>query len=113
AAGKRPHTQTRPPVQPPAPTARTCRPRGRLTKPSTGASLMSEKETARAADAAPVRGGGTDAASASDNGQQRKGRLPGWATGFGAQVIAGLIVGLILGFIARGQDGGSGEGWLT
>ncbi|CAM3907072.1 dicarboxylate/amino acid:cation symporter [Corynebacterium frankenforstense] len=74
---------------------------------------MSEKETARAADAAPVRGGGTDAASASDNGQQRKGLLPGWATGFGAQVIAGLIVGLILGFIARGQDGGSGEGWLT
>ncbi|MEX3505328.1 dicarboxylate/amino acid:cation symporter [Corynebacterium sp. LK2510] len=30
--------------------------------------------------------------------------LPKWATGFGAQVIAGLIVGLILGLIARGGD---------
>ncbi|WP_293773675.1 dicarboxylate/amino acid:cation symporter [uncultured Corynebacterium sp.] len=31
-------------------------------------------------------------------------RLPSWATGFGAQVIAGLIVGLILGFIASRLD---------
>ena len=32
--------------------------------------------------------------------------LPKWATGFGAQVIAGLIIGLILGFIAArmGED---------
>ncbi|WP_342318799.1 dicarboxylate/amino acid:cation symporter [Corynebacterium mayonis] len=30
--------------------------------------------------------------------------LPKWATGFGAQVIAGLIIGLILGLIARGGD---------
>lgn len=34
----------------------------------------------------------------------RRQLLPGWATGFGAQVIAGLIVGLILGFIAAGLD---------
>ena len=32
--------------------------------------------------------------------------LPGWMTGFGAQVIAGLIIGLILGFIARAQSSG-------
>ena len=30
--------------------------------------------------------------------------LPKWATGFGAQVIYGLIIGLILGFIAAGSD---------
>lgn len=30
--------------------------------------------------------------------------LPSWATGFGAQVIAGLIIGLILGFIASGME---------
>ena len=29
--------------------------------------------------------------------------LPKWATSFGAQVIAGLIIGLILGFIAAGM----------
>ena len=34
--------------------------------------------------------------------------LPAWATGFGAQVIYGLIIGLILGFIARGTGEGSG-----
>ncbi|WP_293820419.1 dicarboxylate/amino acid:cation symporter [uncultured Corynebacterium sp.] len=40
--------------------------------------------------------------------------LPGWATGFGAQVIAGLIIGLILGFIASGMDTGpDNPGWLT
>ncbi|SDS65516.1 dicarboxylate/amino acid:cation symporter [Corynebacterium timonense] len=31
-------------------------------------------------------------------------RLPQWATGFGAQVIAGLVAGLVLGFIARSAD---------
>lgn len=31
------------------------------------------------------------------------GRLPSWSKGFGAQVITGLIVGLVLGFIARSQ----------
>ena len=41
-------------------------------------------------------------------------RLPGWATGFGAQVIAGLIIGLILGFIASGMDTDpDNPGWLT
>ncbi|MDO5032787.1 dicarboxylate/amino acid:cation symporter [Corynebacterium sp.] len=45
-------------------------------------------------------------------------RLPSWATGFGAQVIAGLIVGLILGFIAAGMDSGlpadnEKGSWLT
>ena len=56
-----------------------------------------------------------------DNGAKRndtvdkKKLLPGWMTGFGAQVIAGLIIGLILGFIARAQSNGLGgdkEGWL-
>ncbi|WP_448852269.1 dicarboxylate/amino acid:cation symporter [Corynebacterium sp. 335C] len=37
------------------------------------------------------------------------GRLPSWATSFGAQVIYGLIIGLILGFIARGMGEGN---WL-
>ncbi|WP_408926949.1 dicarboxylate/amino acid:cation symporter [Corynebacterium marquesiae] len=41
-------------------------------------------------------------------------KLPGWATGFGAQVIAGLIIGLILGFIASGMDTApDNPGWLT
>lgn len=47
--------------------------------------------------------------------QQAK-RLPGWLTGFGAQVTAGLIVGLVLGLIARSLDGNLGAGqtsWLT
>ncbi|OFR67070.1 dicarboxylate/amino acid:cation symporter [Corynebacterium sp. HMSC078H07] len=35
--------------------------------------------------------------------------LPSWATGFGAQVIAGLIIGLILGFIASGME----SSWLS
>ncbi|WCZ37701.1 dicarboxylate/amino acid:cation symporter [Corynebacterium jeddahense] len=34
-------------------------------------------------------------------------RLPKWATSFGAQVIYGLIIGLILGFIAAGMPGGN------
>ncbi|MDO4928087.1 MAG: dicarboxylate/amino acid:cation symporter [Corynebacterium sp.] len=38
---------------------------------------------------------------------QRK--IPAWLTGFGAQVIIGLIIGLILGFVARGQGE---ETWL-
>ncbi|AHI21492.1 dicarboxylate/amino acid:cation symporter [Corynebacterium vitaeruminis] len=44
-----------------------------------------------------------------------KSRLPGWLTGFGAQVITGLIVGLILGLIARSLDAGLGDqtSWLT
>lgn len=34
-------------------------------------------------------------------------RLPKWATSFGAQVIYGLIIGLILGFIAAGMPSGN------
>lgn len=34
-------------------------------------------------------------------------RLPKWATSFGAQVIYGLIIGLILGFIAAGMPDGN------
>ncbi|MBZ8177403.1 cation:dicarboxylase symporter family transporter [Corynebacterium sp. 3HC-13] len=39
----------------------------------------------------------------------------GWATGFGAQVIYGLIIGLILGFIARSLSPHSSEpdNWLS
>ena len=48
---------------------------------------------------------------------KRKGlRLPSWLTGFGGQVIIGLIIGLILGLVARGMDAGLGEdgqSWLT
>lgn len=49
---------------------------------------------------------------------KRTSRLPSWATGFGAQIIAGLIIGLILGFIAAGMDSGlpadnEDGGWLT
>lgn len=46
----------------------------------------------------------------------KKSRPPSWLTGFGGQVIIGLIIGLILGFIARGMDAGLGEdqqSWLT
>ncbi|MGV0360810.1 dicarboxylate/amino acid:cation symporter [Corynebacterium minutissimum] len=35
--------------------------------------------------------------------------LPSWATGFGAQVIAGLIIGLTLGFIASSME----SSWLS
>lgn len=41
--------------------------------------------------------------------------VPGWLTGFGAQVITGLIVGLVLGFVARAQGadlGDGGQSWL-
>ena len=34
-------------------------------------------------------------------------RLPKWATSFGAQVIYGLIIGLVLGFIAAGMPDGN------
>ncbi|MGV0330579.1 dicarboxylate/amino acid:cation symporter [Corynebacterium macginleyi] len=41
-------------------------------------------------------------------------KLPRWATGFGSQVIAGLIIGLILGLIASGMDTDpDNPGWLT
>lgn len=46
----------------------------------------------------------TDAPSAASTSTAAPRRhLPAWLTGFGAQVIAGLVVGLILGFIARAQ----------
>ena len=46
----------------------------------------------------------TDApAAASTSTTAPRRHLPAWLTGFGAQVIAGLVVGLILGFIARAQ----------
>lgn len=37
-------------------------------------------------------------------------RLPAWMTNFGAQVVAGLILGLVLGFSARAMAEGN---WLT
>lgn len=43
-------------------------------------------------------------------------RLPSWLTGFGAQVITGMIIGLILGLVARNMDAslaGDETGWLT
>lgn len=55
---------------------------------------MSAPETS----AAPARGRQCEEAAPKKSG------LPGWATGFGAQVIAGLIIGLVLGFVAR-MDG--------
>ena len=54
--------------------------------------------------------------TANAQSQEAKRGLPGWATGFGAQVIAGLIIGLIVGFIASGMDAGRAEddaSWLT
>ena len=42
-------------------------------------------------------------AAASTSTATPRRHLPAWLTGFGAQVIAGLVVGLILGFIARAQ----------
>ncbi|HJF11597.1 MAG TPA: dicarboxylate/amino acid:cation symporter, partial [Corynebacterium falsenii] len=44
----------------------------------------------------------TPASPSAATQKTRRGRnrlLPQWMTGFGAQVIAGLIIGLILGFI--------------
>ncbi|WP_295626790.1 dicarboxylate/amino acid:cation symporter [uncultured Corynebacterium sp.] len=40
--------------------------------------------------------------STRDEAATRRRILPAWSTGFGAQVIYGLIIGLILGLIARG-----------
>ncbi|MFS0208929.1 dicarboxylate/amino acid:cation symporter [Corynebacterium striatum] len=50
--------------------------------------------------------------------QTQSRKLPSWVTGFGAQVIAGLIIGLILGFIASKMDAGltaddEKGSWLT
>ena len=43
-----------------------------------------------------------------------KNKLPSWATGFGAQVIVGLIIGVILGLVASGMDTDpENPGWLT
>lgn len=39
--------------------------------------------------------------------------LPGWLTGFGAQVFAGLLIGLILGFIARNTSTEHSDSWLA
>lgn len=47
------------------------------------------------------------ASPASPDTHNRK-KLPSWLTNFGAQVVYGLIIGLILGFIARGTAEGSG-----
>jgi Na+/H+-dicarboxylate symporter len=30
--------------------------------------------------------------------------LPGWLTNFGFQIIAGLVIGIVLGLIARATD---------
>ena len=59
-------------------------------------------ETSAATSAAATN----DAAGPGAPGRRRI--LPAWATGFGAQVIYGLIIGLILGFVARGTGEGSG-----
>lgn len=54
------------------------------------------------------------ATPADDKNTRGSSGLPKWATGFGAQVIAGLIIGLILGFIAAGMGGTSEDpNWLT
>ncbi|WP_300908227.1 cation:dicarboxylate symporter family transporter, partial [Corynebacterium stationis] len=46
----------------------------------------------------------SDTATRSGQTKNKRFGLPQWATGFGAQVIAGLIIGLILGFIASGMN---------
>lgn len=48
--------------------------------------------------------------------ETRASRLPTWLTGFGFQVTLGLLLGLLLGFVARGLDAGLAEddtSWLT
>src|SRR5699024_3366315 len=42
--------------------------------------------------------------TSSETTHKKKYGIPQWATGFGAQVVAGLIVGLVLGFIASGMS---------
>lgn len=46
---------------------------------------------------------GTRAADAPATRTDKRRRLPSWATGFGAQVFTGLVIGLVLGLVARGQ----------
>ena len=46
----------------------------------------------------------SDTATSSETNKKKKSGLPAWATGFGAQVFAGLIIGLILGFVASGMS---------
>lgn len=53
--------------------------------------------------------------SASAAAPPRRSPLPTWAIGFGAQVIYGLLIGLILGLIARslGPNPGEPDNWLA
>lgn len=53
--------------------------------------------------------------SASAAAPPRRSPLPTWATGFGAQVIYGLLIGLILGLIARslGPNPSEPDNWLA
>ncbi|MGO3456564.1 dicarboxylate/amino acid:cation symporter [Corynebacterium casei] len=46
----------------------------------------------------------SDTSTRSEATNNKRFGLPKWATGFGAQVFAGLIIGLILGFIASGMS---------
>lgn len=61
----------------------------------------------------PTAGTAAATATTADTPASTRTRLPGWLTGFGAQVVAGLIVGVILGLIARGQGGADGGSWLA
>ena len=45
----------------------------------------------------------SDTATSSETNKKKSG-LPAWATGFGAQVFAGVLIGLILGFVASGMS---------
>ncbi|KQB84609.1 dicarboxylate/amino acid:cation symporter [Corynebacterium oculi] len=49
-------------------------------------------------------------ASPADSPAQGARRLPSWMTNFGVQVVAGLILGLVLGFTARAM---AEDNWLT
>ncbi|WP_374761820.1 dicarboxylate/amino acid:cation symporter [Nesterenkonia aerolata] len=55
-----------------------------------------------------------ETAPAQETTQTRRRRLPGWMTSFGNQIMAALVLGLIVGFIAR-RMGGTEEdpNWLT
>lgn len=62
---------------------------------------MAHKNSAQASTSAPEHA-------------ESKHKLPSWATGFGAQVIAGLIIGVILGLVASNMDTDpENPGWLT